>query len=280
MPPSRYNICVLQPDGYAHSFAFLELAELVCYSLRELGHDAELKFNDVRLDRRNIVIGCHLAELAVMEHMPAGTVILNTEQLDAGAEGFSPAIFEWARRFEVWDYSERNIARLRDLGIDHVKRLRLGFQKELARIRLSPSPDIDVLFYGTMNDRRHRIVEALERRGVAVHCVYNVYGRERDSLIARSKLVLNLHVGDTQIFEIVRVFYLLTNAVPVVAEVNPTTSIDRMYAHGIAGVPYDGLVAECVDLLRDPAKRSALGARGLECLSRFPQREFTRAVVS
>jgi len=148
------------------------------------------------------------------------------------------------------------------------------------RIRRSPTPDIDVLFYGTMNDRRRRIFEALERRGVAVHCVYNVYGRERDGLIARSRIVLNLHAGDTEIFEIVRVFYLLTNAVPVVAEVNPTTSIDPMYVEGIAGVPYEGLVAECVDLLRDEAKRSALGARGLECLSRFPQREFTRMVLS
>ena len=39
----KFNICIIQPQGYIHSLAFLELAELLVYSLRDLNHDAALQ---------------------------------------------------------------------------------------------------------------------------------------------------------------------------------------------------------------------------------------------
>ena len=53
-----------------------------------------------------------------------------------------------------------------------------------------------------------------------------VRGAERDALIARARLVLNLHFYPTAIFELVRVSYLLANGKAVVAECGPETEID------------------------------------------------------
>ena len=50
-----------------------------------------------------------------------------------------------------------------------------------------------------------------------MHCAYGVYGAERDRLIARSRLVLNVHYFPTHIFEMIRVSYLLANRTAVVA---------------------------------------------------------------
>ena len=79
-------------------------------------------------------------------------------------------------------------------------------------------------------------------KGLTVKSLFGVYGKERDAWIERSKLVINHHYYQSQIFEVVRVFYLLTNSVAVVGEVNDTTSIDHIYKEGIHPVQYDGLV--------------------------------------
>jgi hypothetical protein len=273
----KFNICIVRPEGYVHSLAFLELAELLLWSLRELGHDAQSGFNGIRADSRNILIGCHLLGPEAIARVPRSTVVLNTEQIDE-ALPTTPAILAWARQFEVWDYSERNLATFARLGVPGAKRLRLGFQKELVRIPKREPRDIDVLFYGAVNDRRRRVVEALRARGLAARHVFGAYGEVRDRLIGASKVVLNLHYYDTQIFEVIRVFYLLTNAVAVVAEVNASTSIDPAYRDGTRAVPYEGLVDACVEAVATRAWRDLEG-RGFAAISRQPQAPLTAALL-
>src|SRR5580658_4511667 len=65
----------------------------------------------------------------------------------------------------------------------------LGYVPELRRIQASKVQNIDVLFYGSLNERRSRILQALKDSGVKVHSAFGVYGKERDALIARSKIV-------------------------------------------------------------------------------------------
>jgi len=114
---------------------------------------------------------------------------------------------------EAIEYSPKNIEKFLQVGIDKTKLLKIGYQKELARLDLSKPKDIDVLFYGSMNERRKAILDELELKGLKVKTLFGIYGQERDHWIERSKVVLNHHYYESQIFEIVRVFYLLTNSV-------------------------------------------------------------------
>jgi glycosyltransferase involved in cell wall biosynthesis len=156
---------------------------------------------------------------------------------------------------------------------------KLGFQKELSRIKKSPHPEIDILFYGSLNERRQKILTQLEARGLKVKSVVGLYGNERDQLIARSKVVLNHHFYTSEIFEIVRVFYLLSNAVPVVGEVNPTTSIDETYKNAIYAAPYDGIVEACEILILNDSLREATAAHGYKVISKLPQSIFTSSII-
>ena len=54
----RYNICLIKPDQYIHSLAFIELAELLLYSLQELGFEVQIQFNELDNNACNILIGC------------------------------------------------------------------------------------------------------------------------------------------------------------------------------------------------------------------------------
>ncbi|MDK4680086.1 hypothetical protein [Kingella negevensis] len=80
----------------------------------------------------------------------------------------APNILYLAQRYAMWDYSEANIQHFWERGISHVKHLPLGFQAALKRIELSSTPDIDVLFYGSLNERRVNILNQLPKQGLRV----------------------------------------------------------------------------------------------------------------
>jgi hypothetical protein len=276
----KINVCVVLPEGYIPAFAMVELGELVFYSIRELGYSVKLQPNIIDPDAQNIILGCHMLSKDLIPEIPTDTIIINTEQVYAEAIDWNQNTFEWVNKFQVWDYSEKNISNLNTLGITQVKHLKIGYQKELNRIKKINSRDSDVLFYGSVNDRRAKVLNALKESGLNIQNVFGIYGAEKDALIQRSKVVLNLHYYDSQIFEIIRVFYLLTNSVAVVGEVNPTTSIDSMYLNGIYPSQYDSLVESCHELVKDSYQRNLIEHRALETIEQYPQTAFIEPLLS
>lgn len=275
----KINICLIKPDNYIHSYAFLELGELIYFSLKDLGFEAGLGFNQIDQNVKNILIGCHLLDPKFIGQVPKSTIILNTEQIYSDSTDWNKNIFFWAINFEVWDYNIRNIEKLKEIGANRVKHFKIGFQRELARLDQLKKKDVDVLFYGSINERRKNIIEKLIAKGLTVKTLFGVYGKERDGWIERSKLVLNHHFYNSEIFEIVRVFYLLTNSVAVVGEVNESTSIDTMCRQGIYAVNYHDLVAGCVELIENDPVRQRIQVEALNSISKYPQKLFTQEVL-
>jgi hypothetical protein len=258
--------------------AFWELAELLLYSLHDLNHQAAIQFNKIDTDCKNIVIGFHLLDIKYVSQLPKNSVLINAEQF-LGGTPWNENILQWIRSFEVWDYSIQNIEFFKAQGIENIKYLELGYQNELSRIKANAVQDIDVLFYGSVNDRRAKVLNALKSSGLNVHASFGIYGKDRDDLIARSKLVLNLHYYESEIFEVVRVFYLLANSIPVVGEINPSTVVSDIYKNSVLGVAYQELVSACTTLARDDQARDIQGRRGYEIIQQFPQKEFTKSLI-
>jgi len=276
-----FNVCLVEPPGYAHSLGLLELSELIAYSIGDLGYSTTLQLNYVDPDARNIVVGCHLLDPKAMHHMPESSIMLNTEQIYDRAFPWTKDLLSWVRNFQTWDYSERNIEEFRQLGMPDVKLLKIGHHSGLTRIQKSPEPDIDVLFYGSIAaDRRKVALKRIEDTGLRLTTLFGVYAGERDQFIARSKVVLSMHNHASEIFEVVRAHYLLSNAVPVVGEVNDRTAISDFYGDAISGVPYDKLADECVRLVNDAEARNALAQRGYETICAHPQTELIRDLLS
>ena len=269
----HYNICIIRPQNYAHSSAFTELAELIAFGLRDLGHSAEIQENVINTSARNIVVGWHLLHPSTAEELHPSTIILNTEQLREDEDGWASKIVGWVSRFETWDYSRINLERLSTLPHAKLGFLPIGYHRNLARIGRAAEQDIDVLFYGSGNKRRNKIFNDLKQAGLCVHAVFGVYGQQRDALIARSKIVLNLHYCKSRIFEIVRVFYLMINAKCAVCEVDEHTGIDPCYLGGIRHAPYEGLVELCKTLARDAGLRRLAEDEAFNTIRLMPQGE-------
>jgi tetratricopeptide (TPR) repeat protein len=166
----------------------------------------------------------------------------------------------------VWDYSLANIEQLRQLGIHHVAHVPVGYVPEMTCISPAVERDIDVLFYGSLNERRQLILEALEEKGVTVKVLFEVYGAERDAYIARSKIVLNLHFYEAKVFEIVRISYLLSNRVFVISERGCCPEEEAYFAEGLVFADYDHLVKTCIDYLQQPEQRDFIAQKGFELM--------------
>jgi len=201
--------------------------------------------------------------------LPPGSVIYNFEQVGGEVNVLTPAFRRAIAEHRVWDYSQRNMERLAPL-IGHERRqvVQVGYVPALSRILRAPVQDIDVLFYGAVNARRRDILVALHEAGLKVHAPFGIYGDERDALIARAKVVLNIHAHPTKVLEMVRISYLLANRKAVVTEMDAETEAEADIADAVAGVSYDHLVDECVRLVADAAARQDLEDRGYAIFQR------------
>jgi hypothetical protein len=276
-----YNICLVNYPNYIHHLAWWELGELICYSLRNLGYKTAIQNKKMEKGCRNILLGAFLLDPEFIPKIPADTIIINTEQiyLDDQKQNWPSDIYEWARKFETWDYSDKNIEKFQMEGISGVKKLQIGYQHELRRIPKNAYQDIDVLFYGSTNERRLAIINQLKERGLNVEVLFGVYGDERDKIISRSKVILNCHNYSSQIFEIVRCFYLMTNSKAIVTEVNVGTSIDAIYRDGLCMAPYESLVDACIKVVNDECYRNKLEERALNTISQYPQATFMSELI-
>ena len=86
-------------------------------------------------------------------------------------------------------------------------------------------------------------------------------------MIARSKLVINIHVYEAKVLEIVRISYLLANRRAVVSEPGGDPPEESDLAPGIAFADYDELVDRCTELLGDERARRELAERGYSLFS-------------
>jgi SAM-dependent methyltransferase len=262
---SKFQITLIRPRGYLHTEAFRELAETLQAGLETLGHSSHIQENCFPPDCTNVILGAHLLAPEQMQLIPQGSVIYNLEQL--GGAQLKPAYYQLAVRYRIWDYDLRNIAHWKQFACAYAPvHVPIGYVPELSRITASPLQDIDVLFYGSLNPRRNQILNALKDAGIKVHAVFGIYGKDRDDLIARSKIVLNIHFYESKVFEIARVSYLLANSKAIVTE-SSGTEMENGLSLAVLSLPYERLVEGCRSLLQNDTERRAFEARGFQWFS-------------
>lgn len=274
---SRFGVFIADPpDG--HWRGLVEVARGVAVSLRQLGHEVEFVpvEKSVRtLDAaRPIIFNAH----RMLDAPPADAIIYNAEQVPAGPYADDPVTMaSWApylsalRSHVVWDYSATNIERLRALGCERVAHCPVGYYPQ-EPIAPAAVEDVDVLFVGSMNERRAMLMYDLGAAGLKIKTLFGVYGEERDRWIARSKVALNVHFYPNPVFEIFRCAHLFANKKCVVTESGGCDpDLERLAREACAYVPYKQIVETCRALVADEELRSAYAVRGHEAHAAIDQ---------
>lgn len=228
----NYHTLIINPPGYSHSRCFTEVARAVDEALNLLGaYDPK---------GTAIVFGAHLAK-----KLPHKSVIFNAEQV------FAWDYLQTLRTKEVWDYSVNNINTLAKHGIK-ARHCPVAYMPSMTTFSLQfPEEDIDVLMYGSTCNRREAVYNKLRNAGVNVKSVFGVYGKERDELIARSKIVLNVHFYPEAVFEIFRCSHLIANKKFFISEYGKDTALESPFYPTAVFAKYEDLVEKCLEYLDD-----------------------------
>ena len=239
-------------------------------ALIERGHIAYYSPGTVVPDLINILLDSVM--ISDWSIVPQNSIIFNLEQLGSNSKLVTDSYLEKLSQYRVWDYSKKNIEFLAQRGIEALY-TPIGYSRSLTKTVTSDVQDIDILFYGSLNERRLTIIDEL-KKFAKVCVVIGIYGDDLQSMIARSKLVLNMHYYDSRIFEAVRVSLLLANRKAVVAEVNQDTDIPDFYRDMVCPSSYLDLVETCRFLLKHENLRLLLENYGFERFRLYLQSSF------
>lgn len=276
---SRFHITTIRPSGFLHTSAFDEVVDSLAWSLTALGHDVTVNPNWLTNDPQatNIVFGAELLSPAC--ELPRNTVIYNLEQ---ASHPQMEKVRGLARGLQVWDFSLANVHQWLKLGYD-ARHVPVGFTPNLCRIPQleKRDMDIDVLFLGWITPRRQAVLDELRASGLHAVSSDHCYRGSRDNLIARSKIVLNIHHDGRDCFEVVRVSYLLANGKCVVSELSRDDEEYRDLHKGFFRVPTTQIVAKCKELIRldlQQLRNCRFDDVRPEALKAIAQRDYTETV--
>lgn len=276
---ARFHLMHCVPSALMHGLkGYTEVIESVDWGLNQLGHQVSYSLNRAESTATNIIFGAQVLPLDFLQQLPAGTIVYNFEQMRGlQKDQIKPTVHFYADNFRVWEYSKFNLDTWKLFGFDHAKLVPVGYAPNLTRIPKPAIQDIDILIYGSPGNNRLHAFHKLADAGLTVVYACGLYGQARDELIARAKIILNINVYFvSQIFEIVRVSYLLANRKLVVSILDANTGIEEDVSGSVVFTSIEKLVDDCVQLLVNDAERSRLENIGFE---NFAKRDIKEILV-
>ena len=264
----KLTVDVVELNPHApRPFAFTEAALCLRDSLRAAGLQSDHRVNIANPQAVCMVLGAVPPFNGPLEQLdPRKTLVFNLEQLGSASAIAGPEYLQWLRRWLVLDYHSRNVDFLRRVNGPGQAVLELPIVPGPAlafRPDLPPEKSVDVLFFGSANERRTALLHRLEGAGLRVEIVAGAYADELTPAIRRARLVLHVHYYDTGLFPVARILQPVAAGVPIVCESSVFSAGSDWSASGVLFAPYDGLVDACRQLLaaEDEQRRRAEKSR-------------------
>lgn len=278
----KFNIVLVgtqKQTDLVHLKVLLDVSQILQLGLEDLGHEVSLG-SSLAKETLNIILGYHHLW---GKRLPADydCIIYQLEQFCENDE-WAPELLsnfktEYRRTLRscryIWDFSEANIEYLEKCGIKATYKP-IGFHPKMRRIKSDTKKDIDILFYGSTNPRRLKILNELAKKHT-VKTLFGVYGPERDAYISRAKIVLGIHFYQARLFDEVRTTFLMNNGIFTVLEDTP----HRKYDDVLVYAEYDKLVETCEYYLENENLISEKAAQALRIFSRYPESEFLKSAI-
>jgi hypothetical protein len=272
----RFNIAIAQSrfeKERVHSECFMEVAHVLKFGLEDSGHEVVFA-NGFQKDRLNIVLGYHNFK---GDRLPTGYnyIIYQLEALSEQSQ-WCLSIINTLKSDSciVWDFSQENIDLLARKGIKAILKP-IGFHPNMHILKHRQRKDVDVLFYGSKNERRLKILRELDKK-FRLKVLFGVYGEERNQWISRSKIVISIYFYESKLFDDVRISFLANNGVFSIIEDSP----HRKYDDFLTYVSYDRLVEQCEFYLGNDNLRQQSAEKAFRGFSEYPESEFLKTALA
>ncbi|HDR4423595.1 TPA: glycosyltransferase family 1 protein [Bacillus cereus] len=259
----EYDYCLfICPKTYG---SFIDVARALKWRLEQEGNTAIISETILENVKNTIVFGAH-----TFAHnpnlLPNNAIIYNLEQLYEGSPYAHPFYLMLLKDKEIWDYSKQNIEWLKQKGVGkEIKHVEMNYAPTLEikkeAFEDGITEDIDILFIGALNPRRQAIFDQLKAVAPHLNIVFknNAWGIVRNELIARSKIILNIHFYLSGILETPRVSYAVANKKFIISEnSNPEDEIEWP---GIVFTPYEKIIENILKYIALPEERIKLAEK-------------------
>lgn len=217
----HYDYCLyIYPNTYHY---FIDVARALKWNLEQQGHRVIIS-KDLLINTKNtIIFGANTAGIDSSIKIPKKAIIYNLEQLYDGCPWDNSEYLNISKDREVWDYSLNNIKWLQKKGLEKsIKHMKINYAPTLEfKPGIFPEiEDIDILFIGTKNERRQLVINQLQKLAPNLNIIFanQIWGIPRNELIARSKIILNIHYYLTGILETPRISQIVANNKFIISE--------------------------------------------------------------
>lgn len=224
-----------------------------------LGSYIEIPISELKkLHKGKKIILYQLEQLFNLLDSPSDTHVSVFEQVNYLLK------FKQEENFQIWDMDEANIVFLDGCGVKVDKLKPLKYTYCLKRLENSENPKIDLLFYGSLTDRRANVIKQITRgfywNKWSLVVLQGVDLQEIDSYIKNSKIILNLH--HTEPFnrqEQPRIFYPVINDKCILSE----SSVINYFGDSIVESPLS-LIGTAIGSLLNEAKWKEVASQASE----------------
>lgn len=273
---------------------FVELAEALAYELRLIGATATIDVGEIPVPREGLVhvfLPPHeyvaLSRYRPLPGLLQRSIVISAEQPDSH---YFQANLPLARDAgAVFDINPRSVSAYRAEGIE-ARALQLGHTQLWDRFE-GPARghgqdvvgrDIDILFLGRLTDRRacalasyagvferfrcHIGLSDNSRPNVASGAAF-VAGEHKRALLARSKVLLNVHGEDEPYFEWLRIVEAICAGCAIVSEHSSDLAPLKAGTHLLAG-ELGSLGLLCAWLVEDGSRREEMSSAAYDLLAR------------
>jgi hypothetical protein len=256
---NRPAINVVEKNPYTpQPFVLTEVATCLRDAIRAAGYPSEHLVNRIDPAAFSIVLG---GAPGLEQELPdldrRRCAIFNFEQLGSTSNLAGPDYRHWLRDWLVLDYHASNIEFLQRENGPAQQAFELPLVPSASLASAGDEPrNVDVLFYGTMSERRGAVLRELEAMGLKVEVVAGAYGNELAPAVRRARLVLHIHYYASSLFPIARVLQPVVHGVPIVCESSVFSDLNDWSASGILFADYEHLAHACADLLDRPEEQA------------------------
>lgn len=270
MNTNQYHIWVVSPPNYNHTHAFDEIVLSLESGFKSLGFNCPIHRGTQPLHTTPIIIGGNLLHAVPPVKLQSNFIVYNLEQIFYGSEWLHSHYLNALKTCKVWDYSLQNINNLSKMGIHNVAYVPIGWVPELEKIPFIDKKEYDVLFIGSLTERRNKILDNISKLGLHVERKFNLYESERDKELAKAKIILNIHAYEAKVFEIVRVSYMLANKLFVISEVGNDLKLENNFSDALIFGKVDEIPSLCYKYSKDEEKRLKIATLGQGIFKSMP----------
>lgn len=276
-----FNICKLSINDF--HYLFDDLIEVMVASLVDLGHECTVSINNTYADRINILIGSIIFNQELANRLLTNPcIIYQMEILDdeyGHLKSYPYYLDLLGRAVAIWEYSPSNKVFLESKGFSNILYVPPGYHPISEKILWPKDREYDFIFVGSVSERRIEFLHRLSDRGFKVAAIFEknkAFGQKRDEIIARSKIIVNVHCFDNiKTLETVRISYLLANKALVISE----ESDHDPYDGSVIYAKYEDLIDCCEKTLNNSSGLEDIAENGFQAITKLDMRTIVKNAV-